>query len=163
MATQINFRRCINCQLLFLDNADQVDSLCANTQGRHDGTGSEVFALIKDDPSAGGQSQWRTCHYCGVLYYAASSLRSGVCPAQPNDSTTHDPEVQSETDYHVFRLGDPPAKDPSESTDWRHCEKCGGLYSAAQEPELDVCPAGGEHSVSYRLSTQWGASLPVDS
>ena len=81
------------------------------------------------------QSDWRWCHKCQGLFFAANSGTSGVCPG----GGPHERGVSG--NYTLAHN----APAPDAQADWRWCHKCQGLFFGNNVPTVGVCPAGGPH------------------
>jgi hypothetical protein len=85
------------------------------------------------------QTGWHWCQKCDCLWHAQSAA-PGVCPAGGAHTAT------GSGDYALFdKPAHPFNKTIMAQSDWRWCEKCGGLWHPSSAKPTGACPAGGGH------------------
>lgn len=82
------------------------------------------------------QSDWRWCHKCTGLYFAAGELLIGICPA----GGQHEKERSGNYSLAHNQLMEFPGQ-----SEWRWCHKCTGLFFANGGSSAGTCPAGAQH------------------
>ena len=85
------------------------------------------------------QPHWRWCHKCSGMFYLASKVTYGRCPAGGAHNASRSGH------YHV-----PHGQGIMQCTQphWRWCHKCSGLFYSANKTTFGRCPAGGAHDAT---------------
>ena len=81
------------------------------------------------------QSDWRWCHKCQGLFFAAGQQHTGSCPA----GGQHEKSISG--NYTLVHS----SPNFNGQHDWRWCYKCYGLFFSAGQAQAGRCPAGGQH------------------
>ncbi|MFF1810629.1 hypothetical protein ACFVXW_16050 [Streptomyces sp. NPDC058251] len=159
---QPDWRYCHRCHSLFwAPNGSTSNSACP-AGGEHAAAGWNF--ILPNDHQGGhagiGQGDWRFCRKCHSLGWGPNGGAAGsVCPGgNPRNSDlvawTDDTAVQRPTVVRHVAVGwnfivpndHQGATDTTGQPDWRHCDKCYGLFWAPNGSAAgSVCPAGGPH------------------
>jgi hypothetical protein len=115
------WRCCRKCEAVFFDGSTDFKGVCQR------GGGHEADPSVPDDFSleagasedAQNQSNWKQCHNCLALYWAADDTDAGLCPASGQHVSTGELFRVPHTSLEPYSIGQP---------DWRFCDKCYSLF-----------------------------------
>lgn len=133
---QRGWRLCGKCGCLFRSENIAQSDCAGNAGGPHTlAHKNQNYFLALNSPDAPGQSHWRWCDKCHVLWMGLNSgSRCAGTISGPHFSA-------SSGDYTVIHQAE--TNGPGEKN-WRWCHKCQALWFAGVTGAK--CPAGGSHS-----------------
>jgi len=129
---------CAFCRCMYYGyTASRGYGTCSASGGAHDYTGASLNYIF-DVNGGGGQSGWRWCNKCCVMFYGGSGTTGGVCAY---DGASH---TGSSYNYHVYYEPDHrPVGAYQEG--WRYCTSCAALAWKTNGSFYVECPATGHY------------------
>jgi hypothetical protein len=160
---QSQWRYCSKCKGMFF-GPNKAISVCPVSSQHDDSESGNYFLKVNVDDV---QRRWRRCGKCHSIFYKGDSV--SYCPVTTPE-TSHTAAADNR-DYIMTIDSDDAAPGltnavpaPQGQQEWRHCNRCGGLWYG---PNIigSVCPApgGGNHSsadsADYALVKEWSGNL----
>jgi hypothetical protein len=136
-ANQSQWRFCEKCYGMFYNGRSWSGACPAGGGHRAQGFNFNLFHSMGGE-SDHFQGDWCYCESCAGMYYAAHvapPLNTGLCPGESYYHAWQGWEFFLHHDVPVWQ---------NYQGNWRHCDKCWGLFYYGY-PTNGRCPAGGQH------------------
>lgn len=153
-ATQDLWGFCSYCRCMYYGyTASRGYGTCSATGGAHDHTTDSYNYHFST--TGGGQSGWRWCNKCCVMFYAGSGTTGGVCAYDGSHHTA------SSTSYNYHVYYEPyTGSAPLYQSGWHWCTSCAALVWNTNGSYYVECQATGHYHT--RGSRIYDGELPLD-
>jgi hypothetical protein len=147
-----DWARCSKCNAVYKPGAK--GNFCKSTGDVHTNSGVTMTMLTQQPAGVNGQSGWRRCKRCGVLFMGDNEATSWCPLVRAHDGA-------GSLDYHLAIDEGPATAKESLQADWRACRKCGTVYFGGTVG--GSCPIPGPHDTPiFDMGGSDGQLVKVD-